>query len=71
MKQVSMLGKKMTRTEMKAIKGGIVPRNCASDLNRGWVCRSPGYQNCCYADSWQCVSNCPSFSCMLAICGEL
>jgi len=69
MKQVSglpIVGKKMTREAMKALKGGgSVARGCPLDMLVGWVCPS---NSCCYQSQGQCNSNCYLFGCSQGLC---
>jgi len=63
MKQVSslpILGKKMNKEAMKALKGGRAAQGC---VEVGWACSS----NCCYETLWECRSNC-MFECSLSEC---
>lgn len=62
MKQASSLpimGKKMTKEAMKALKGGRLSSDC---LDSGYVCNG-----CCYASRLECRSACGAL-CPLAIC---
>lgn len=69
MKQVFIPGKKMTTTEMKAIKGGGRISDCVLDM--GWLCMAPPNPpvNCCYAEIEQCQSTCAGGSCVMGFCG--
>lgn len=60
MKQVSglpIVGKKMTREAMKALKGGGEIQ--ASEI--GWSC--PGSFDC-YTDEWECTTHCIMWGCL-------
>jgi hypothetical protein len=66
MKQTSnltLVGKKMTKESMKALKGGSRFDNC---VDTGWYCFR--IYNCCYDDPFICMAACGNNECMEAMC---